>query len=688
MLFEVVMLCGLLYAGEVIGKKIALFTTKKRGNQTSDHEITLDEIKASSKKDALSKLSEDASTTKKHKVAVSEKEINRKLAVSAMSIVLSVTGELFYPPLVFLSIPGLLYASTDIFKNAYTSLIKEKSVNVDSTITVVTVVCIFKGFFFICNLNTFFAMLSRKLLLRIKDDSQNDIIDIFSQQPHKAWVLFNGVEVERPADTLKEGDIVVVNAGETIPVDGSICFGTCLIDQHILTGESQPTEKGPNEKVFALTLVLSGKIGIRCENAGQKTTAAQIGQILNQTTNLKTDMQLWSEETGNKAVLPLMLLSGVCLPVLGSSSSLAVLNSHPKYKTTITTYIGVLNFLSLASQKGILIKDGRVFELLNKVDTIVFDKTGTLTENRMYVDQIHVCEQYEEDRILIFAAIAEQKQTHPIARAILHEADARQLQLPESDETAYKVGYGLTVKKNNEMIRVGSRRFIESEGLMIPQKIREIQEFCGHQGHSLILVAVNERVIGGIELHAVVRQEAWAVVKGMRQRHINSVYIVSGDYEIPTKQLSDSLGTDRYFAEVLPEDKANLIEQFQKEGRTVCFVGDGINDSIALRKADVSISLRGASTVATDTAQIILMDESLSQFCYLFDLAKEYDSNMRRTFTMVLIPHLLGFGGALFLHYGLLHSVVFNQIGLVLGTGNAILPRIQQKHPVKDITQK
>jgi Cu2+-exporting ATPase len=678
MLFEIIIVSGFfLYTGNVIRKIIP--DSKEWLNQRRTPPKIDRVTKKIPKKDSPARLPDNPSAEQKHTVVRSEREINRRLVASSISTLLSAAGGLYYPPLALTSIPGLVYSGSDIFISAYRSLFKEKKLNVDLTIAVIITACIADGLLFICNLNALLAMLNRKLLLKIKDTSQHDVIDVFRQQPQKAWMLDNGLEVEIPVELLKQGDIIVVKGGEPIPVDGAICFGRALIDQHLLTGESQPAEKGPDEKVFALTLVLSGRIGIRVEKAGQETTAAQIGRILNQTTDLKTDMQLWAEEAGKKAVPPFLLLSGICLPFLGTTRALAVLNSHPKYKTTITTYIGVLNFLSIASSQGILIKDGRVFELLKKVDTVVFDKTGTLTENKMYISKIHACEGYEEDDILTFAAIVEQRQTHPIAIAILQEAAVRQLILPESGETEYKIGYGLAIKKNKETIRVGSIRFIETEDIPIPPGIKEIQESCRQRGHFFILVAVNDVTVGGVELHAGVRKEVGAVFKGLRHHKITSVYIVSGDHEIPTKRLSDALGADRYFAEVLPEDKANLIEQLQKEGRTVCFVGDGINDSIALKKADVSVSLRGASTIATDTAQIVLMDESLHRFCTLFDLANDYDSNMKKTFIAGLIPHFIGFFGALFLDFGLLHSIVLNQSGLALGVGNAILPRVQQR---------
>jgi Cu2+-exporting ATPase len=690
MLLEIIIISGFIYGGDVIRKKLAPSKEQAKDHTKGQTKNSSKEYRQKYKKcysesdDPLRKkkhnpqLKSISSITENHQIAEYKNQIDKKTLVSGVSTIFSAAGS-FYKPFYFLSIPGLLYASTEILKSAYNSLFIKKKMNIDFLIFIITVVCASKGFWFVCNLNIFLAMYNRKLLLKTKDNSQKDVIDVFSQQPKKAWVLCNGMELEQSVETLKQGDIVVINAGETIPIDGYIISGTASIDQHILTGESQLAEKGPNEKVFALTVVLSGRIEVMSEKTGQATTAAQIAQVLNKAGSLKTDMQLSVERIGEKGILPTLIFSGMCLTFIGTRGATAILNSHPRYKTTIATYSGLLNFLSIASQKAILVKDGRVFELLNKVDTVVFDKTGTLTENRLHVGKVYTCETYTKDEILTWAATAEQRQKHPIAQAILREAEARDLNLQQFDETECKVGFGLIVKRNDNIIRVGSIRFMKIEQLDIPPEIREIQRDCHDQGHSLVLVAVNDKVIGGIELHATLREEAVEVIKGLRQRKVKSVYIISGDNETSTKNLSDYLGVEKYYAEVLPEQKADIIDQLQKEGRNVCFIGDGINDSIALKKADVSISLKGASTVATDTAQIVLMDGSLKNLCSVFDLAYEYDTNMKITFAIVLIPHVISVAGALFFHFGLIRSVVINQLGLLLGISNSALPRIQDR---------
>ena len=170
------------------------------------------------------------------------------------------------------------------------------------------------------------------------------------------------------------------------------------------------------------------------------------------------------------------------------------------------------------------------------------------------------------------------------------------------------------------------------------------------------------------------RQEAKQIVKQFRQRNIKSMYIISGDQEAPTKTLAQTLGIEHYFAEVLPEDKANIIKKLQEEGKFVCYVGDGINDSIALKIANVSISLRGASSVAIDTAQVVLMDESLKELVPLFEISDEFLSNQHSNLVHLFAPSLVGIIGALFFHFSFYHSAILNQVGFITGLSNSMLP--------------
>jgi heavy metal translocating P-type ATPase len=623
----------------------------------------------------------------KRRRLVAEKQINRALTIAGTSLGLTTVG-LFYWPLGLVGALLFLYASIPVHKKTF-QLLKQGKVGVDALITITLAGCVSLGYFWIGSFATVVQIAGRKLLLRVTEDSRNKLIDVFRQYPKSAWVVVDGVEVEVPLEEVNAGQTVVVNAGETIPVDGTIIEGMAAVDQHILTGESKPAEKEPGDEVFALTVVLSGRISVKVEKAGNETTVAQIGQVLNDTIEFKATAQLRAETLSDKTALPTLIAGCVSLPFLGPIGALAVINSHFKHKMSVIAPIGLMNFLNLASQKGILVKDGRSLELLNQVDTMVFDKTGTLTEEKPYIGAIHACVDYEDNKVLMYAAAAEQKQTHPIAKAILEEAHQRRLSIPEIDEAEYKIGYGLTVKISSSEVRVGSRRFMEICGISIPPELHRKEESCHGQGHSLIMVAIDSEAVGAIELLPTIRPEAKQVIRELRERHgIQSTYIISGDHETPTKTLAAELGVDHYFAETLPEEKANIVEQLQNEGKFICYVGDGINDSIALKKSQVSISLRGASTIAVDTAQIILMDERMSNLISLFDYAQDFHSNVNTTFGIVVIPTLIGIGGVLFLHFGLVHTIMLNLMSLAAGTSNSMLPLLKYKLTSEKVESK
>ncbi len=211
------------------------------------------------------------------------------------------------------------------------------------------------------------------------------------------------------------------------------------------------------------------------------------------------------------------------------------------------------------------------------------------------------------------------------------------------------------------------------EGIPIPAEMQQVEQKVHEQAYSLVYVAIDDHLSGAIELRPTIRPEAKPMIEYLRQRNM-SIVIISGDHEAPTQKLASELGIEHYFAETLPENKASIVEQLQKEGKFVCFVGDGINDSIALKTANVSISLRGASTVATDTAQIILMNQTLDQLPQAFHLADEFDAHMKKAFLTTIVPQTICVGGAFMLNFGILSAIILNQLGLYSGIANAMSP--------------
>ena len=616
--------------------------------------------------------------------------INRYFGLSTVLSAVAIASYLATPFWV-LTIPLAFYLLWPIYQGAYAELFQQRKISFNVLEAIFGTGLWLTGHFATGGLSLMIYFLIRKISLVTHDQVRQKMVDVFGQQPRTVWVWLDGQEVEIPFTQVQTGDSVIVHAGQVIPVDGTIRKGMALIDQHRLTGESQPAEKGVGDAVLATTILLNGQIQIEVEQRGQETIAAQITQILEQTTEHQLAIANRGALLAERAVQPAILASIVTWPILGASSALAMISSMPGAHMFLAAPLTLLNFLNFASQRSILVKDGRALEILHKVDTIVFDKTGTLTLEQPEVAQIHICVDTSlktprktprktlcEEDVLRWAAAAEVHQSHPIAQAILTAATERNLLLPVIEDAAYEVGYGIKVRVEEKVVRVGSDRFMTQSGIIIPEQIHERQKMCHAQGHSLVLVAVDEQLVGAIELQPTIRPEAKAIIAELHKRHL-STSIISGDQEGPTRKLAQALGIDRYFANVLPQEKAALVEQLQADGKTVCFVGDGINDAIALKKAHVSISLRGATTVATDTAQIVLMDQSLAQLPFLFELGCDLDRNLRTSFMMSIGTGISIISGVWLLNMGLVGSLFISRLSIAAVFGNTMLPVLKYR---------
>jgi Cu2+-exporting ATPase len=607
-----------------------------------------------------------------------EQEANHYLMVSLAALAISAPATLLHSPLIVLSVPLVGYLYVPFLVNLYHAFRTRQYRWLRSYDALVIGGELVAGFYFPSALASTIYFTAERLLIKAEELSQHSLINVFGQQPRTAWMLVDGSEYEVPIDQLKPGDIVVVGVGEAVPVDGEIAEGIASIDQHMLTGEMQPAEKGQGERVLASTVVLSGKIQVRVEQAGRQTTAARLGAILNETARFQETIEVRSIGLAER-LIPLTLSLGLfSWPLIGANRALALLESSLGYNLRLSGPTSMLNMLQIAAQQGILIKDGQALELLHKIDTLIFDKTGTLTLEQPQLGRIYTFHDVAEETVLTWAAAAECRQTHPIARAILQAAAQRGLELPAIDDAHYRVGYGIQVQLAGHIIRVGSHRFIQMEQIGLPDELAQLQHDCHERGNSLVLVASDEELVGALELQPAVRPEATALVEQIKQRGLD-IYIISGDHHEPTRRMAQQLGIEHFFAEVLPQDKSALVQQLQAEGRCVCFVGDGINDAIALQQADMSVSLRGATTAATDTAQVVLMDGSLTHLPDLLNLGREYNANMHNNLLWATIPGVVCIGGVLVLHWGLVTAMMIYNLSLAGSIANAYLPLLQRR---------
>jgi Cu2+-exporting ATPase len=596
------------------------------------------------------------------------------LAICTASLPLAAVAQFAVPALLPVSAALFAYSVIPSFRGAYEVLFKERRLGVDVLDSIVVMGCLATLQVFPGAILAWCLSVGRYLVRRTEDNSKKLLLGAFGKQPRFVWLVKDAIEIEVPLDRLDKGDIVAVHTGEMVPVDGIIVDGLAMIDQHALTGESTPAEKGVGDRVFASTVMVAGKVHVAVEKSGTETATARIAQILNDSAGYKLATQHKGEQIADKVVIPTLGLGGLALATLGPMGAVAVVNSDLGTGIRMAAPLAMLSTLALCAQKGVLVKDGRALDLLCEVDTVLFDKTGTLTRERPEVGRVMAVGGFNPLQILRFAAAAERRFHHPIALAILQKAEEEGLRVPLTDATQYKVGYGITVGIDGHRVRVGSRRFMELEGVPLTGEVEGALDEVHREGHTMVMVAVDNELGGALELRASVRPEVRGIVQGLRERGIRHIAIISGDHEAPTRKLAEELGMDRYFAQVLPADKANYVEKLQQEGRKVCFVGDGINDAIALKKANVSISLRGATSIATDTAHVVFMEQSLGKLCELRDIAQGLDRNVRNSWLMILGPNLACIAGVFTLGFGIGASVLTNNVAALAALANGLLP--------------
>src|SRR5215472_10414213 len=600
--------------------------------------------------------------------------LDMDLAICTASLPLAAVAQFAMPALLPVSAALFAYTAIPSFRGAYEVLFKERRLGVDLLDSIVVMGCLATLHVFPGAILAWCLSVGRYLVRRTEDSSKKLLLGAFGKQPRYVWLVKDGLEIEMPLDRLDKSDVVAVHTGEMVPVDGIIVQGLAMIDQHALTGESVPAEKGVGDRVFASTVMVAGKVHVAVEKSGSETASAKIAQILNDSAGYKLASQHKGERLADKVVIPTLGLGGLAFATLGPTGAVAVVNSDLGTGIRMAAPLAMLSTLALCAQKGVLVKDGRALDLLCEVDTVLFDKTGTLTRERPEVGRVIPANGFRPTQILRLAAAAERRFHHPVALAILQKAAEQNLRLPLTDATQYKVGYGITVGIDGHRVRVGSRRFMELEGVQQTREVEEALADVHREGHTMVMVAVDGDLGGALELRASVRPEVRGIVQGLGDRDIQHIAILSGDHEAPTRRLAEELGMDRYFAQVLPADKADYVAGLQDEGRKVCFVGDGINDAIALKKANVSISLRGATSIATDTAHVVFMEQGLGKLCELRDIARNLERNVRNSWIMIIVPNVACILGVFTLGFGIGASVVTNNVAALGALANGLWP--------------
>lgn len=452
------------------------------------------------------------------------------------------------------------------------------------------------------------------------------------------WIQENGTERKIHMKELKLGDRVIVRSGGTIPVDGAVITGDATVNQSSMTGEPLGVHKKEGDSVFAGTALEEGSLVVEVRALEGDSRINQVVNLISQSEEMKASIQGKAERLADRIVPLSFLLSLSVLAVTGNpSKALSVLLVDYSCAIKLATPIAVISAMREASERGIIVKGGKFFEAVAEADTVVFDKTGTLTEASPKVSRVVPMPGFQREEVLRLAACMEEHFPHSVARAIVEQAKREELRHEEEHaEVEYIVAHGIATQIHGKRAVIGSAHFVfedESIPLTAGQK-KYVDELTG--GDSAIYLAVGGELTGFICISDPPRAEAKAVIQKLKQMGIREVIMLTGDSESAAELVSRQLNIDRYYAGILPEQKAEIIEQIKKDGKKVLMVGDGINDSPALAAANVSVAMKDSSDIAQEVSDILFLHSDLNQLVTIRQLSKRLLSRIHVNFRSIL----------------------------------------------------
>ena len=454
--------------------------------------------------------------------------------------------------------------------------------------------------------------------------------------PTKGRRLKDGKEEMIPAEEIRQGDILRILPGETIPVDGAIINGETSVDQSVMTGESLPVDKGVGEEVFCGTINRFGSIDISATKVGENSSLQKLIRMVQDAENKQAPMQKIADRVASWLV-PVALLIAILSYIFTGNivTAVTVLVVFCPCALVLATPTAIMAAIGQATKHGVIIKSGEALEKMGKVDTIAFDKTGTLTFGRLDVsDTISFDETVRETDLLSLAASAEAKSEHPLGKAIVAYARAKEIPVMESTAFTMTTGRGIFAEVDNRKLLCGNEKFLTENGVSIDNKMQSTLERLRTQGKASVLIAENQKCIGVIALSDVLRPEAKAMVSRLSDMHTRTV-LLTGDHQKTADYFAQQVGISEVRAELLPEEKVQNIEKLQAENHKVCMIGDGVNDAPALKTADVSVAMGSmGSDIAVDAADVALMSDDISKIPYLKRLSNATVKTIKASITL------------------------------------------------------
>jgi Cu+-exporting ATPase len=482
-------------------------------------------------------------------------------------------------------------------------------------------------------------LIGRLLETRTKERASEAVMKLLDLRPRTAKVLRSGKnspgqvyeeEVKIPVEEIKEGDILVVRPGESIPTDGIITEGSSTLDESAITGESIPIDKSTGDEVIGGTINKTGLLKIKATKIGQDTVLSQIVKLVEEARTGKAQMQRLVDQVA-KYFVPAIVITALGVGLgwyfiggIGFTYSLlafvSVMIIACPCALGIATPAALMMGSGKAAEFGVLFKGGEYLEIASKVNTIVFDKTGTLTEGRPSVTDVYDISGIGQKELLRLAAIAESGSEHPLGQAVVREAKKENI-IPNPESSEALPGQGLSAEYEGHVVLIGTRKLMSEHAIPVPgvveAKLREFENV----GKTAVLVSIDSKLSGIISIADTTKEGAKEAIEALKSMG-KEVIMLTGDNERTAKYIGSKIGIDGVIAQVLPQQKEEVISKLKSEGRKVAMVGDGINDAPALATADLGVAIGSGTDVAKETGGIILIKDDVRDVVTALELGK------------------------------------------------------------------
>ena len=530
-----------------------------------------------------------------------------------------------------------------VLKNGINSLVKNKRPNADTLSSSAIISSILLGKESAALTIMFLEEVSELLTVYTMEKTRGAIKDMLSVGENYVWKEISEDNVKRvPIEEIQKDDIIVVQTGEKISVDGKIIRGEALIDQSSITGEYMPIKKSIGEDVYAGTIVKNGNISIIAEKVGDDRTVSRIIKLVEDANSNKADIQNYAD-TFSAQLIPLnFILAGIVYASTRNiTKAMSMLVIDYSCGIRLSTAVAFSAAINTAAKNGILVKGSNFIEELSKAETVIFDKTGTITEGKPKVQSIEVFDNsISENEMIGLAGAAEEQSSHPLAIAIMSEIKDRGIEIPKHNKIKTVVSRGVETKvgkgKEAKTIRVGSKKYMLENNIDLTLAT-EAERGIISRSEIGLYVSQDEKIIGLIGVSDPPRENIKKAINRLRNYGVDDIVLLTGDLRQQAETIASRMSIDRYESELLPEDKAKNILKFQSKGSNVIMIGDGVNDAPALSYANVGVALGSTRTdVAMEAADITITQDNPLLVPGVIGLSKNTVKTIKENFAMVI----------------------------------------------------